>query len=152
MSALLYSEKQSTYPVLFAIFIIELLFIVGLAVYGFTHQEFEVTVVSLFSTVIFSWIFVSFLWMHLEVYPGKLVARYGFFRKVIYFEDIKSITVEPYHFWKYGGWGIRWNWKYHSTAWVTRSGVGVQIDLGGRNCFISAKQPQRIVDLVNERR
>ena len=151
MTSVLYNDRQSTYPVFFVIFIIECLFCIGFSVYAYIQGDFEVIIVSLIALVVLGIIFVSFLWMQVFVYDDRLTVRYGFFNKTIFFKDIRKITVEPYDFWKYGGWGIRWNWTDHSTAWVTRSGVGIQMHMDRKACFISVREPEKVFTIVRGR-
>lgn len=148
-----YTERQSTYPVFYAVFILVAAIVGGLGVYGAFTGTYDVSAVGLLGVGIICFIFLSFLHMRLEVYDDRVVIRYGVFKKTVVSNHIAAVSVQPYDFWKYGGWGIRWSWSDHSTAWVTRSGPGIWLELmEGKKVFISARRPEEALRHIEESR
>ena len=86
--------------------------------------------------------------MRLKVYDNKIVFYFGIFDKIIYFSDIECVEIKDYDFWKYWGWGIRWNPFDNSRAWVTRSGKGVLIKTKTKEYFLSTNDPIRLNEAI----
>jgi hypothetical protein len=151
MESIVYQEKQTTYPIFYAILIIELPLILYFFITGIKQKQYGFTVLI---TVIFGFlifVLVNFFHLKIKVYENKIVFYFGIFNKIIYFSEISDVRTQGYNFWKYWGWGIRWNPFDKSRAWVTRSGIGIVIKISEKEYFLSSNNAIQLKDVILQR-
>ena len=151
MESIVYQEKQTTYPIFYAILIIEFLLILYFIITGIKLKEYGLTVLVAIVFIFLIFILVNFFHLIIKVFENRIVFYFGIFNKIIHFSEISDVKTQDYNFWKYWGWGIRWNPFDKSRAWVTRSGMGIVIKTPEKEYFLSANNAVRLRDIILER-
>ena len=74
--------------------------------------------------------------LHIHLGPaGRVIPR----------DEIAGVEVEPYRWWRYGGWGIRIRWGGRRAYTVPFHGKGVAIaTTDGHHIYVNSRQPQRL--------
>jgi len=151
MKSVIYKERQTTYPIFYALLIIELPLILYFIITGILQKEYGATAIVSIIFAVLIFVLVSFFHLKIKVYEDKIVFYFGIFGKIIYFTEIESVEVKKYDFWKYWGWGIRWNPFDKSRAWVTRSGIGIVIKISEKEYFLSSNNAIQLKDIILQR-
>lgn len=148
---IIYHERQQTYLLFYLVLFIEIPVMLYLIAWGLGQKEYGAT---LFVTILLGgliFLISNFFHMNIRVYNDSLWVNYGVFSKTIVFSEIKKMSIEPYEFKKYLGWGIRYSLKDKSRAWVTRSGRGIKIYTDTHDYFFSSENPEHLVELIQTR-
>ncbi len=99
--------------------------------------------------------FVAFLFaaynfrsLSIRVHDWGISFGFGIFRKNIRWEDIRSITVQPYLFSRFLGWGICLDLR-GTIGFVARRSLGVELELkNGRRYFFSTSHPYELAEMI----
>jgi Family of unknown function (DUF6141) len=79
----------------------------------------------------------------------RLVIRFFPFRsRVIPYQQIKNVQVQPYHPMSYGGWGIRWSLK-KGRAYTMKGKKGIWIELtDGDGLYLGSQKPEELAKYI----
>ncbi len=103
--------------------------------------------------------FVSFLALVFAAYNFRSLSihirndgisfGFGVFRKHIRWDEIESISVQPYLFSRFLGWGIVLDLR-GTIGFIARRSLGVELKLkNGRKYFFSTWHPYELADLIH---
>lgn len=128
------------------------LFVVGatpLMVGAIQEQSLGLALGSLAFVVLTGVVVLWFGVLRIDVAGGELRASFGPFAKRIRVDEIAEVTVAPYRWTQYWGWGIRI--RPNKRAWsVPFINTGVRIaHVSGREYYISSRAPERLRDALH---
>ena len=150
---IIHQQKQKTYFILVAIYIIIagfLLFTV-LAPQNFFGGGISQgnKIVLLVVAVIDLILFWSFSELNIKVTEENLIFGFGVFKKKISFKQINDCLVEEFNKNSYLGYGIRFG-RDKSIGYIARAGRGVRLKMQPRDYFISCDSPEQLVQVIKQ--
>ena len=148
---LIYHERQQTYLIFYLILFVEIPVMLYLISWGLGQKEYGATLLMAILTGGILFLLSNFFHMNIRVYDNRLWVNFGVFSKTIVFSDIRKLSIEPYKFKKYLGWGIHYSISDKSRAWVTRSGRGIRIRTDSHDYFFSSENPEHLAELIKSK-
>ena len=154
MPNLLYLEKQKTYLILIAAFILIALVILALTffpgVFGAAEPSDAVKLVLLILALADLLMLWSFSSLTIKASEKYLIFGFGVFKKRFFWHQIKEAKVENFHLTNYLGYGIRFG-RDGSIAWAARGGLGVRLKTNKRYYFFSTDHPEQLAALISSK-
>ena len=90
----------------------------------------------------------NFRYLNIQIQDQYISFGFGIFRKNIRWEDIAKVSLQPYLFSRFMGWGICLDLR-GTIGFIARRSMGVQLQLkSGRKYFFSTSHPYELAEII----
>ena len=115
------------------------------------HPPALILIGAFVSFIAFVFAAYNFRSLNIRIENDGISFGFGVFRKHIRWNEIESISVQPYLFSRFLGWGIVLDLR-GTIGFIARRSLGVELKLkNGRKYFFSTWHPYELADLIRSR-
>ena len=115
------------------------------------HPPLLILVLTLLSIPPVIFLALNFRSLNIRIDDDRISFGFGIFRKSVRWDEIQSVSLQPYLFSRFLGWGICLDLR-GTIGFIARRSMGVQLTLkSGRKYFFSTSHPRELADLISTR-
>lgn len=112
------------------------------------HPPLFFLILTLFSVPTLIFTAYNFRTLNIKIQHEHVSFGFGIFRKNIRWEEIAKVTLQPYLFTRFMGWGICLDLR-GTIGFIARRSMGVQLHLkNGRKYFFSTSHPYELAEII----